>query len=52
MQTCAKKCISMGSPAMLIVGDKVFKVSNPDKLNAYAGKTMTVDDKLGATPSP
>jgi hypothetical protein len=43
---CAKKCIGMGSPAVLIVGDKVFKVSNPDKLDAYAGKTVTVDGKL------
>lgn len=45
---CAKKCIGMGSPAVLIVGTKVYKVSNPEKLNAYAGKTVTVDGKLDA----
>jgi hypothetical protein len=43
---CAKKCIGMGSPAVLIVGTTVYKVSNPEKLTAYAGKTVTVDGKL------
>jgi hypothetical protein len=40
---CAKKCIGMGSPAVLVVGTKIFKVSNPSKLNAFAGKTVTID---------
>ena len=43
---CAKKCMGMGSPAVLIVGTKVYKVSNPEKLTAYAGKTVTVDGKV------
>jgi len=43
---CAKKCIGMGSPAVLVVGTKVFKVSNPDKLNAFAGKAVTVDGSV------
>ncbi len=43
---CAKKCVGMGSPAVLIVGTKIFKVSNPEKLNAFAGKTVTVDGSL------
>lgn len=43
---CAKKCIGMGSPAVLIVGTKIFKVSNPTKLNAFAGKTVTVDGSV------
>jgi hypothetical protein len=33
----------MGSPAVLVVGTKIFKVSNPNKLNAFAGKTVTID---------
>ncbi len=40
---CAKKCIDGGSPAVLIVNGKVYQVSNADTLNAYAGKTVTVD---------
>lgn len=43
---CAKKCIEGGSPAVLIVGDKVYQVTNPDTLNAYAGKKVTVDATL------
>jgi hypothetical protein len=40
---CAKKCIGMGSPAVLVVGTKIFKVSNPKTLNAFAGKAVTID---------
>ncbi len=40
---CAKKCIGMGSPAVLVVGTRIYKVSNPGKLNAFAGKAVTVD---------
>jgi hypothetical protein len=47
---CAKKCIGMGSPAVLVVGTKIFKISNPQKLNAFAGKTVTIDgSKAGDT---
>lgn len=45
---CAKKCIDGGSPAVLIVGEKVYTVSNPDTLNAYAGKKVTVDGTIGS----
>lgn len=40
---CAKKCIEGGSPAVLVVNDKVFQVSNPDTLKKYAGEKITVD---------
>jgi hypothetical protein len=43
---CAKKCIGMGEPAVLIVGEKVYKVTNPKKLDAYAGKTVTVNGTM------
>jgi hypothetical protein len=33
----------MGSPAVLIVGTKIYNVSNSEKLNAFAGKTVTVN---------
>ncbi|HEX4156396.1 MAG TPA: hypothetical protein VHY48_12355 [Acidobacteriaceae bacterium] len=45
---CAKKCIKMGSPAVLIVDGKVYPVSNPDKLTAYAGQKVTVEGTLAA----
>ena len=43
---CAKKCIGMGSPAVLIVGDKIYNVSNSAKLNPFAGKMVTVEGKV------
>ncbi|MGA8940118.1 MAG: hypothetical protein WB439_13235 [Acidobacteriaceae bacterium] len=45
-EACAQKCIKMGSPAVLIVGTTIYNVSNSSKLNAFAGKTVTVDGKL------
>ena len=46
--SCAQKCIKGGSPAVLIVGEKVYKVSNPDTLTDFAGKTVTVDGSVAA----
>lgn len=43
---CAEKCIKGGSPAVLIVGETVYQVSNPDTLNAFAGKKVKVDGTL------
>jgi hypothetical protein len=40
---CAAKCIKGGQPAVLVVGDKVYKIANQPKIVAYAGKTVTVD---------
>ena len=45
---CAAKCIKGGSPAVLIVGSKVYQVSNPDKIAEFAGKKITVDGSLAA----
>jgi hypothetical protein len=40
---CAKKCIKGGSPAVLVVGETVYPVSNDDLLKPYAGHKVTVD---------
>jgi hypothetical protein len=45
---CADKCIKGGSPAVLIVGSKVYSVSNPEKISSFAGKKITVDGSLAA----
>jgi hypothetical protein len=47
-KACAKKCIEGGSPAVLIVGTKVYPVSNPDTLKAYAGDKVTVNGTLAS----
>lgn len=43
---CAAKCIKMGSPAVLIIDGKVVNVANPDKIEGYAGKTITVEGTM------
>lgn len=40
---CAAKCIKGGSAPVLVVGDKVYKFSDPAKAVAFAGKKVTVD---------
>lgn len=43
---CAAKCIKGGSPAVLIVDGKVLAVANPDKIEGFAGKTITVEGTM------
>jgi len=40
---CAAKCIKGGSAPVLVVGDKVYKVTNPETLVAHAGHDVTVE---------
>jgi hypothetical protein len=39
---CAKKCIKGGATAVLVVGDKVYKISN----QKAAGKNVSIDGKI------
>ena len=43
---CAKKCIKGGEPTVLVVGDKVYKVANADKLAPFIGDKVSVNGKL------
>jgi hypothetical protein len=40
---CAQKCIQGGEKPVLVVGDKVYNITNPDKLVPHAGHKVTVD---------
>jgi hypothetical protein len=40
---CVKKCIKMGAAAVLVVGDKVYKIANQKAVMKYAGKDVSVD---------
>jgi len=44
--TCANKCIKGGASAVLVVGDKVYKIANQKAVQKYAGKNVTVDAKV------
>jgi hypothetical protein len=40
--SCAKKCIADGDKPVLVVGEKVYSVTNPDILVPHAGEKVTV----------
>ena len=40
---CAAKCIKGGSAPVLVVGDKVYKIANPDTLIPHAGHNVLVE---------
>ncbi len=48
-EACAKKCIKGGEKPVLIVGDKVYTITNPDTLVAHAGHHVTVDGDVNGT---
>jgi hypothetical protein len=40
---CVKKCLKSGASAVLVVGDKVYKIANQKDVVKYAGKDVAVD---------
>lgn len=40
---CVNKCIKGGAEAVLVVGDKVYKIANQKAVLKYAGKNVIVD---------
>lgn len=40
---CVKKCIKGGAQAVLVVGDKVYKIANQKAVMKFAGKDVSVD---------
>ena len=39
---CAQKCVKGGSPAVLIVGDKTYKIENQDAVKDHIGHKVNV----------
>jgi hypothetical protein len=39
---CAKKCVKNGAAPVLVVGDKIYKISNPKTVAKYIGDKVTV----------
>lgn len=39
---CAKKCVKGGEAPVLVVGDKVYSISNPKKVAKFIGDKVTV----------
>jgi hypothetical protein len=41
--TCVKKCLKNGATAVLVVGDKIYKIANQKAVLKYAGEDVSVD---------
>ena len=43
---CAKKCVKNGAAPVLVVGDKIYTISNPKKVAKFIGDKVTVTGTL------
>lgn len=39
---CAKKCVKEGYAPVFVVGDKVYTINNPEKVDKYIGDKVTI----------
>ncbi len=44
--SCAVKCIKAGEAAVLVVGDKVYKIADQSKVVDLAGKKVTISGTM------
>src|SRR5580765_1255530 len=44
--SCAKKCIGEGYKPVFVVGDKVYAISNPEKVSDYIGDKVTIEGSI------
>jgi hypothetical protein len=40
---CVKKCLKNGATAVLVVGDKIYKITNQKAVLKFAGQDVSVD---------
>lgn len=43
---CAKKCVAGGKVAVFVVGDKMYKISDPQKVAEFIGQKVTIKGEL------
>ena len=43
---CAKSCIKGGAKPVFVIGDKVYKISNPKKVDTFIGDEVTITGTL------
>ncbi len=43
---CAQKCMKMGDKAVLVVGDKVYKIDNQDAVAKHIGHKVNVSGTM------
>jgi len=43
---CAQKCVKGGAKPVLLVGEKVYTIENPDAVEEHVGHKVTVSGKV------
>lgn len=43
---CVKKCLKSGASAVLVVGEKIYKIANQKAVLKYAGENVAVDGTI------
>jgi hypothetical protein len=43
---CAKKCVKNGAKPVFVVGDKVYAISNPEKVAKFVGDEVTITGSI------
>jgi hypothetical protein len=43
---CAKKCIKDGKATVIVVGDKMYTISDPKKVEEFIGKKVIIEGDL------
>ena len=43
---CAKKCIGEGYAPVFVVGDKVYAISDPKKVDEFIGDKVTIEGSI------
>ena len=43
---CARKCVAGGKTAVLVVGDKMYKFSDPKRVADFVGQKVTIKGEL------
>ena len=43
---CARNCIAGGKNAVFVVGDKMYKISDPAKVKDFIGQKVTINGEL------
>lgn len=43
---CAKKCIGEGYKPVFVVDDKIYAITNPEKVEKYIGDKVTIEGSI------
>lgn len=43
---CAKKCIAGGKATVIVVGDKMYKITDPKKVEEFIGQKVTIKGSM------